>query len=152
MKKALLFALVLAPLAACQKEAPPPAPAAPYPQTWQLVKLTGSIPGYVKTGADLPWQETYVFRADGTFSKTRRQSNAVVVARGTFAVQDFSDGPYAVLTYAVASPIIGSCSANLGTETLVIRADDTLVSTWRVCDGPGLEYQKVKAAPATESR
>jgi hypothetical protein len=45
MHKALLFSLVLCTLVACQKEDLVEAPAAPYPQTWQLVKLTGSIPG-----------------------------------------------------------------------------------------------------------
>ena len=152
MRKALLFALALAPVVSCQKEdaakapAPALAPAPAYPQTWQLVKLTGQMPGYIKTGADLPWQETYVFQADGTFTKTRQQGPAVAGARGTFAVQDFSGSPYAVLTYAAPSPLIGSCTASQGTETLAVRADDTLVSTWQACDGPGLEYKKVPGA------
>jgi len=66
MKKSPLFSLGLAAAAASQPEVPAPqadanpdsAPA--YPQTWPLVQLTGFIPDYVKTGADLPWQETYI--------------------------------------------------------------------------------------------
>jgi len=144
MKRALFFSIVLATLVSCQKEDLEEVPAAAYPQTWQLVKLTGQIPGYIKTGADLPWQETYVFQADSTFSKTRQQGSNVVVAHGTFSVQNFSDGQYAFLTYAAASSIIGSCTPSTRQETLVIKADETLVSTWRACDGPGLDYKKVK--------
>ena len=48
-----------------------------------------------------------------------------------------------VLTYAAASPIIGACTTE-PKETLALKNDDTLVSTWQNCDGPGLEYQKVK--------
>jgi hypothetical protein len=149
MKKFLLFSLVLAAAVACQHEEPSPeakanpGPAADYPQTWQLVQLTGSIPGYVKTGADLPWQETYVFHADSTFLKTRRQGSQRVEARGTFSLQRFPDGRYAVLTYAAASSIIGSCTASRLKETLALKSDNTLVSTWQACDGPGLEYKKV---------
>jgi len=144
MRKLLLFSLVLATLGSCKKEDLVEAPAAAYPQTWQLVKLTGQIPGYSQTGAELPWQETYVFQADSTFSKTRQQGNSVVEARGTFSVRDFLNGQYAILTYAAANSIIGSCTANTRKETLSIKADDTLLSTWMNCDGPGLEYKKVK--------
>ena len=144
MKKLLLLCPVLATLVSCQKEDFVKAEAAPYPQTWQLVKMTGQLPGSTKTGADMFWQETYVFQADDTFAKKRQQGNQVVEARGTFSVKHFSDGPYAVLAYAAANPIIGSCTPTTWTETLAIKADDTLVSTWRACDGPGLEYQKVK--------
>ena len=144
MKKALLFSLLLAALGACQKQGPVTVAAAPYPQTWQLVQFTGQTPGYPLTGADLPWQETYVFQADGTFRKTRQQSDQRVEARGTFSVQDLPDGRYAVLAYAAASPIIGSCTASALIETLAFQADETLVSTWQACDGPGLAYKKVK--------
>jgi hypothetical protein len=142
MKNILVFFLLLATLVSCQKEEM--AAVEPYPQTWQLVKLTGEMPSYVKTGTDLPWQETYVFRADSTFTKTRRQGDQATEASGTFALQDFSDGQYVVLTYDTMSSIIGSCTTVELKENLALKADDTLVSTWRACDGPGLEYKKVK--------
>ncbi|MBF9239280.1 hypothetical protein I2I05_17950 [Hymenobacter sp. BT683] len=148
MKKSLLcclFFLGLAAAVACRKASPAPeaAPAAAYPQTWQLVEMTGQLVGSRRTGADLPWQETYVFRADGTFLKTRRHGAQRTEARGTFAVQDLPDGRYAVLVYAAASPLIGSCTATALTETLAFQADGTLASTWQACDGPGLAYQHV---------
>ncbi|WP_375436394.1 hypothetical protein [uncultured Hymenobacter sp.] len=144
MKNARLLFLFLAPLVSCQKEDLVEAPATPYPQAWQLVKLTGQIPNYIKTGADLPWQETYVFQADSTFTKTRQQGQQIAEARGTFSVRNFSDGQYTILTYAAANSLIGSCTTQALQETLVFRANDTLVSTWQACDGPGLEYKKVK--------
>ena len=156
MKKLLFYFLAPAALVSCQKadvvKAPADAKALPdaYPQTWQLVKLTGQIPGYVKTGADLPWQETYVLQADGTFAKKRQQGNQFVEARGTFAVQPLSDGPYLVLAYGAATPLIGSCTPTTWTETLAVKVDGTLESTWRACDGPGLEYKQVNLAPTAE--
>ena len=144
MKRVLLLCSVLVTLVSCQKEDLVKAEAAPYPQTWKLVKTTGQLPGSTRTGADMVFQETYVFQADGTFVKKRQQGNQALEARGTFSVQHLSDGPYAVLAYAAANPIIGSCTQTTWIETLIIKTDDTMVSTWQACDGPGLEYQKVK--------
>jgi hypothetical protein len=142
MKTIFAYLLLLTTIFSCQKEEM--TEVEPYPQTWQLVKLTGQIPNFVRTGADLPWQETYVFNADSTFKKTRQQGDQVTEASGTFTLQDFSDGQYVVLTYNTASNIIGTCTPTELKETLVLETDDTLVSTWQACDGPGLEYKKVK--------
>jgi hypothetical protein len=143
MKNLLLLPLLLASLVACQQEAL--APAAAYPQTWQLVRMTGQIPNSATTGAAMAWQETYVLQADGTFSKTREQDQQRAEARGTFAVQQLADAPYLVLTYAAPSPLIGSCTAELQ-EVLALRGEETLLSTWQACDGPGLVYAKRKPA------
>jgi hypothetical protein len=142
MNKILACFLLLATLFSCQKEEM--AAVEPYPQTWQLVSISGQIPNFILTGADLTWQETYVFNADNTFKKTRKQDDQVTEASGTFALQDFSDGQYVVLTYDAMSSIIGSCTRVELKETLVLKTDDTLVSTWQACDGPGLVYKKVK--------
>ena len=42
-----------------------------FPQEWELVKITGSIPGYEITNDEIEMQEIYVFESDGSFSKTR---------------------------------------------------------------------------------
>ncbi|UOQ68339.1 hypothetical protein [Hymenobacter volaticus] len=144
MKNILVLFLSLASLVSCQEDNSVEPEANAYPQTWQLVKLTGQIPNYIKTGADLPWQETYVFQGDSTFTKTRQQGDQLLQASGTFSLRNFSDGQYATLTYAAANSIIGSCTTSILKETLVIKANDTLVSTWLACDGPGLEYKRVK--------
>ena len=142
--KTVLLSLLLAMLGACQKEEliEAEAQATPYPQTWQLVKFSGQIPG-IKTGADLPYQETYVFQADSTFTKTRQQKGSRVEARGTFSVRPYSGGQYTILTYNGANDLIGSCIARALKEHLVFKATDTLVNTWPACDGPRLEYKKL---------
>jgi hypothetical protein len=109
--------------------------------------MTGQLPNSNKTGAAMAWQESYVFRADGTFTKARQQGNQLTQAGGTFAYQDLSDGKYVVLNYEAASPIIGTCTGE-PTETLAVKAKDTLVGTWLACDGPGLEYRKVNPGRA----
>ncbi|SFQ57862.1 hypothetical protein [Hymenobacter arizonensis] len=148
MKPFLLFPLVLAAAVACHQEGPAPAApeaaAAPYPQTWRLVKLTGSIPG-AKTGANLPFQETVLFRADSTFLKTRLQGDQYTEARGTFSRQNGADGRrYVLLAYAVAGPLVRSCVANASTEGLAFEGNETLISSTQACDGARLEYQSVK--------
>ena len=91
----------------------------------------------------MTWQESYVLQADGTFKKTRRQSDQTLEASGTYSFQDLSDGKYLVLVYAADNSIIGNCTAELK-EVLAVRADDTLAGTWQACDGPGLQYKKVE--------
>ncbi len=91
MKNLLLIALLLTPLVACHKEELQPAQA--YPQTWQLVRMTGQIPNSATAGAAMAWQETYVLHADGTFTKTRQQDQQLAQAQGTFAVHQLADWP-----------------------------------------------------------
>lgn len=142
MKNVLLSSLLFATLGACQKEEMASAPAA-YPQTWQLVKSTSSWTNTVQTGTALPWQETYVFQADSTFTKTRNKQGEITDARGTFSVRTSASGQYTVLTYQAASNILGTCTPTQLKEYLVVKPTDTLVNTWEACDGPRLEYQKV---------
>jgi hypothetical protein len=149
MKNALLFALLLTTLGACQKteDPEPEAPASPA-QTWQLVKFTSSWPRAVKTGADLPYQEKYVFQTDSTFTKTRQQSGQVSVASGTFSVRPRAGKQYTILTYLTyntAKPweSINTCTSSELEEYLIFTAPDTLLSSSEACDGPRLEYKRL---------
>jgi hypothetical protein len=101
MKNLLVPVLVLLSLSACQKEDLVEAKGNAYPQTWQLVQMTGNFPAFTKTGADLPWQESYVFRSDSTFTKTRQQGAQHEEASGTFSVRDNAPGTSLVLTYPI---------------------------------------------------
>jgi hypothetical protein len=144
MKTTFLFTLLLATLGACQKEEIEQVQRTTYPQTWQLVKLTSSWTNTVQTGENLSWQEQYVFQADSTFTKTRRQNGQVVVADGTFSVRTSASGPYTLLTYTTANNLIGSCTPSQLREYLVVGSNMTLVNNnWRACDGPLLEYKQV---------
>lgn len=141
MKNVLLFSVLLALLGSCQKEELVEAQTELYPQTWQLVKLRSSWTNTVLTGAALPYQETYVFRADSTFTKTRQLKGQLVEASGTFSVPTAAR-PYALLTYSAMNDLIGSCATRQLQEALFIK-NDTLVNTWEACDGPRLSYKKV---------
>ncbi|MCB2377155.1 hypothetical protein LGH70_06150 [Hymenobacter sp. BT635] len=143
MKYTLLFCLLSATLGSCQKEEMLAAQTSAYPQTWQLVKSTSSWTNTVQTGAALPWQETYVFQADSTFTKTRNQNGESMNARGTFSVRTSASGQYSILTYTAASNLLGTCTPTQFKEYLVVKQADTLVNTWEACDGPRLEYKRV---------
>jgi hypothetical protein len=149
MKRVLVLFLALLSLAACQKEDAAEPTVSAYPQTWQLVKSTSSWTRTVRTGSALHWQETYVFRADSTFTKTRQSGDQTTEASGTFSVRTYPDlpyypdGQYALLTYSQPSSLLGICSANLK-QHLTLSAKDTIRGDERACDGPLLEYTRVK--------
>lgn len=143
MKNVLLFSLLLTALGSCKKEEVLEAQTSSYPQTWQLVQLTGQIPPYVRTGATLTWQETYVFQADSTFTKTRQQGGQTSQAQGTFSVRSAAGGPYTILTYNATNNLINSCTPSNLKEHLTFTAQGMLSSSSQACDGPLLEYQKL---------
>jgi hypothetical protein len=144
MKNVLVLFLSLLSLAACQKEDVAEPTVSAYPQTWQLVKSTSSWTRTVLTGSALPWQEKYVFQADSTFTKTRQTGDQTAEARGTFSVRTYPSGQYAILTYSQESNLIGSCTSRSLKESLALRANDTIRGEWEGCDGPRLEYTRVK--------
>jgi hypothetical protein len=113
-----------------------------FPQKWQLVKMTGNIPNSETTGVAMNWQESYLLNSDGSFTKSRKRDGKLTEGSGTFVFKDISGGKYLELTYLSASDIIGSCNAD-HTEGFWLRSDK-LVGTWSYCDGPGLEYERVK--------
>jgi hypothetical protein len=143
MKNLLAPVLVLLSLSACQKEDLVEAEGNAYPQTWQLVQMTGNVPGFTKTGADLPWQETYVFRSDSTFTKTRQKDNQRLEASGTFSVRDNAPGTSLALIYPVDSDLLNNCSA-APQEFLLFQGNEVLIGSSQACDGPRFEYKKSK--------
>jgi hypothetical protein len=114
-----------------------------YNGKWQLVQMSGSFINSETTGSAMEWQESYVFNTDGTFVKTRVADSKTVTASGTFKITKADDRTQFELTYKENSPIIGSCLGN-PSESLFINEDSLLVSSWQACDGPGLQYKKMK--------
>ena len=112
-----------------------------YPQQWQLVRMTGSLNGSEKSGRYLDWQEFYLFKADGTFLKSRVQDGIRTSVTGTFVREDTEDEHLLILTFDEASEIIGSCDPELK-ESLILLSSSLLISSWPACDGPGLEYRR----------
>lgn len=114
-----------------------------FPQKWQLIKTTGQIPNSERTGADMAFQEYYMFNSNGTFIKHRERDGKVIEAFGTFRFENESDGKYYYLTYNSVSELIGSCYSN-NIETLRLKSGDILFNTWSGCDGTGLEYARIE--------
>lgn len=109
---------------------------------WTLVKITGSMPSYELTESSLDRYESYNFNEDGTFTKIRVKDNVSTNASGTFLAKVNDGVTYLELTYTSESDLIGSCYGNLKEELYLSDDKITLSSTWKHCDGPGLDYQK----------
>jgi hypothetical protein len=113
-----------------------------YLEKWTLVKMSGSMLNSETSGTAMEWQECYLLNNDGTFTKSRIRNSVETKATGTYTTINYKDGKYLELTYLNDNDIIGNCYGNLKEELYYI-ANNTLSSTWKNCDGPGLEYQKV---------
>jgi hypothetical protein len=114
-----------------------------FPQEWQLTTMYGQIPNSTTYGSDMEWQESYQLNSDRTFTKTRVRDGVLTEASGTFEFKDLTDGKFLELTYTSNSPIIGSCTVELK-ETFWVKSDKKMSGTWSNCDGPGLEYERIK--------
>lgn len=112
-------------------------------EKWQLVRMWGQIPNSETTGDDMYWQESYVLHTDSTFIKNRIQNGVTVKAKGTYQFTETTEGIYLLLTHDIKNNLIGNCLGNSLVETMWLTDEDTMISSWQACDGPGLEYQKV---------
>jgi hypothetical protein len=108
---------------------------------WTLIKMSGSMVNSETTGSAMEWQEFYLFNTNGTFTKSRERNGVKTTISGTYTTTNNPDGIYFELTYPNDSEIIGSCYGNLK-EELYVTENNTLLNTWKNCDGPGLEYKK----------
>lgn len=114
---------------------------------WELVKMGSSWTAEVQEGDEMAWTETYVFRSNNTFEKTRNSADGEFQASGTFTwreaeMMDSSMAKvYLTLTFQTGEEIMGSCTAD-GNEELIITHQEELRNTWGDCDGPILHYRK----------
>lgn len=144
MKCLTLIITFLTVFSSCTKDTEVATTTTDYLGKWTLVKMSGSMINSVTTGTAMEWQESYLFKNDGTFEKTRIRGTVEIKALGTYTMIQHQDGKYLELIYAKDSELIGSCFGNLK-EELYFATNTTLSSTWSACDGPGLEYQKVNS-------
>ncbi|MFS4467556.1 hypothetical protein [Maribacter sp. 2210JD10-5] len=114
-----------------------------YPQKWMLVKMTGQMADSEITGENMAWQEYYLLESSGKFVKYRNQNGKKSKGMGTYKIVEENDGNYLELVYNTHNPIIGSCSIDQK-EVLWFQEENKLLGTWQACDGPGLEYKRVK--------
>ena len=114
-----------------------------YPQKWTLVKMSGRLPDSEKTGADMWFQEYYLLKSGGEFTKHREVDGVIHEESGVFTFIDKEDQKFIVLTYNDRNEIIASCYSDT-VEELSIQSKIKLIGTWSHCDGPGLEYERIK--------
>ena len=148
MKKVLLFVTIAAALISCdekqKKISEIDLQTTDSSEKWELVKMTGSMVGSETTGDEMEWQEYYIFNTDGTFTKQRERNNEVAEASGTYEKETNENGLVYKLTYSEENELVGSCSG-ASQEYLYYDSDEqTLLSNWWACDGPGLYYEQVK--------
>ena len=84
--------------------------------------------------------------SDGTFIKSRVRNSVSTEASGTFSFETVSGEKILTLTYKTSNSMIGSCTSQSLTESLWTKINNTnkMISRWAECDGPGLEYERVK--------
>lgn len=142
MKNIVILFISLFVFSSCSKDNEDSSTTTDYYGEWILVKMSGSMQNSETTGSAMAWQETYLFNPNGTFRKTRVQNSVTTMASGAYTTQKISGTMYLKLNYTKNNDIIGSCNGSL-TEELYFSSNNTLSSTWRNCDGPGLDYQKI---------
>lgn len=111
-------------------------------QQWNLVKMSVGMTGSVSTGEQMAWQETYVFKGDGSFTKKRVQNGSTTTASGTYNTVEENNEKGLKLKYAEPSSIIGNCTGNQEEYLYYKESGTILQSSWLACDGPGLFYER----------
>jgi hypothetical protein len=114
------------------------------PQTWELYFLTTGLSGESLEGDEISFEETYVFRQDGTFSKSYKSESFQGTGQGTFIVEETGDGELIRLSYDSQVGELSQCSRE-NRETINISEDRTTLRNVACIafDGPGLYYQRI---------
>lgn len=144
MKKLFLSLLVLGSIFGCKEDADP---VHSIVGNWDLVSIENSWTGGVQTGTALSYRQSYQFRKDGTFTKTKNAEDQVLEATGSYSTfpQDIASSAdvklNVVMDFTDGDELAGDCGGSTG-ELLVLRNNNQLVNTWGMCDGPRLTYEK----------
>lgn len=109
---------------------------------WKLIQMSGSIPNSETTGADMEYQERYIFNEDKTFQRIRDTKGTIAELSGVYKIYDTAHEKTLELIYSTKNQMIGSCTSELK-ELMNITSNSTFSSTWQACDGPGLDYEKI---------
>lgn len=149
MKFKLLIFIFSLPFLSCSKNdksiVPQDLSTMGFPQKWELFKMSiGMQANSEMTGEDMKYQEYYIFKSDDTFSKTRIENEIETTVRGTYSIQNQNDRQVFLLRFNDENNLIGNCS-NKPEEYLYLNKDnETLLSNWWSCDGPGLFYKQLE--------
>lgn len=115
--------------------------------TWELVRTRSNM-------ADAAYEEpqvreTYTFRNNGTFIKSRFEGASEETAEGTYKLVNrpwngagepllFLD-----LKFTTGLPLVANCAVE-PVEHLIINSEYLLINTWVACDGFLMEYEKTE--------
>src|SRR4051812_32783269 len=107
----LLFATLITVLSCNRTETPDPEfDSANFPQKWQLVSMQGNVAKIApQTGADMSWQEVYIFSSDGNLTKTRERDGITKTIEGKYVFKKIGTQKFLEITYAADSDLIGNC-------------------------------------------
>jgi len=113
---------------------------------WELVRSIDPWTNEETTGDQMWARETYLFKSDSTFLKTRISEGAITEATGGYIESGGGSSPPFVrnvtLTFRTGFEIIGACTPSEGIELLRVLEDGTMVNTWAACNGPELFYER----------
>jgi len=141
MKRSIVFCAMLMLFCACSNDSSNVI-TTDFQGKWELFQMSGRIPNSETTGAAMEWQEFYSFNTDGSFTKSRNSNGTKKEVSGSYVITKIQEDSLLELTYKADSEIIGSCYGN-NKEELYILPNSILSSTWKNCDGPGLEYKQM---------
>jgi len=144
MKKKGLLIVFFILLVSCSFNDNEKKPSEDYYGIWILTRMNRNNNPAANSIDVLEWEESYIFKSDKTFSKTRKRDGKITTASGNYSVIKMVDQTQFELTYAAQSEIIGSCISNLKENLYIINNVGNLLSTWNVCSGPMLVYEKKK--------
>ncbi len=109
-------------------------------EKWELTLMkSGSRTGNEEQS--LPYKESYTFKTDSTFTKSRQDLTEYAEGWGTYKKNKTTEGIYYNLIYNHTANITGGCTGDTS-EDLLLREDGKLQNTWMMCDGPFKEYSK----------
>ncbi|WP_273275769.1 hypothetical protein [Maribacter polysiphoniae] len=114
-----------------------------FPQRWTLVRMSVGMSTNFVEGDEMKWQETFVLRENGTFTKTRDTKGDVISASGTFLFSNDAGDKFLFLEFEEESPIIENCPGET-LETYNLLSSASLSGGAVSCDGSALLYERVE--------
>jgi len=146
MKNLMILTVIFLMSVACQEENLPVSEEVV--GEWKLIQSHHYVgTEVIRNGDNLEWQETYTFRPNGAFQKTRITAAGPTTASGTFVTEDaplYLSRPVRLLvklTFNSDAALSGGCSP--GTEELDLSSHDGFLRNYAVgCEKPILTYNR----------
>ena len=112
-----------------------------FPQEWKLVASRAAMIPNAKVTKVEGEAESYIFNEDRTFQKKSKIQGEMIVAEGTFSI---NEREFIILEYLEEPDLIASCNRKAKLEYLHFSDSQLINDSWIVCDGPYLYYKLVE--------